>query len=187
MFLREYSSNMYGTLAYFCSKMMVEVPLGAVQALLALSISHRCMRFQGEFLEMWATVCLLNACAVAFSLLIGCLVRFPRESGAIGPLVFVPQLLMSGTFIPVQAIPQFLRWMQYISFLQPPSRKEKAPASGAEVCREAAGHCGVPQERLRWRWHALAFRLRFSGLRARICHLEPYCKPFGSSFSYLEG
>jgi len=24
------------------------------------------------------------------------LVRFPRESGAIGPLVFVPQLLMSG-------------------------------------------------------------------------------------------
>eukprot|EP00434_Breviolum_minutum_P046146 symbB.v1.2.041574.t1/scaffold8364.1/size6656/1 len=46
------------------------------------------------------------------------LVRFPRESGAIGPLVFVPQLLMSGTFIPVQAIPQFLRWMQYVSFLQ---------------------------------------------------------------------
>ena len=24
----------------------------------------------------------------------------------------------SGTFIPVQAIPQFLRWMQYVSFLQ---------------------------------------------------------------------
>lgn len=118
VFLREYSSNMYGTLAYFLSKMFVEVPLGAAQALLALSISHHYMRFQGEFWEMWATVCLLNACAVSFSLLIGCLVRFPRESGAIGPLVFVPQLLMSGTFIPVQAIPQFLRWMQYISFLQ---------------------------------------------------------------------
>lgn len=118
VFLREYSSNMYGTLAYFLSKMFVEVPLGAVQALLALGISHRCMRFQGDFLEMWATVCLLNACAVSFSLLIGCIVRFPRESGAIGPLVFVPQLLMSGTFIPVQAIPHFLRWMQYISFLQ---------------------------------------------------------------------
>ncbi|CAJ1409880.1 unnamed protein product [Effrenium voratum] len=118
VFLREYSSNMYGTLAYFLSKMLVEAPLGALQALLALSISHHYMRFQGEFLEMWATVCLLNACAVSFSLLIGCLVRYPRESGAIGPLVFVPQLLMSGTFIPVQAIPHFLRWMQYVSFLQ---------------------------------------------------------------------
>mmetsp|Transcript_27250 Transcript_27250/g.63437 ORF Transcript_27250/g.63437 Transcript_27250/m.63437 type:complete len:400 (-) Transcript_27250:50-1249(-) len=118
VFLREYSSNMYGTLAYFLSKMFVEVPLGALQALLALGISHHCMRFQGDFGEMWATVCLLNACAVSFSLLIGCIVRFPRESGAIGPLVFVPQLLMSGTFIPVQAIPHFLRWLQYISFLQ---------------------------------------------------------------------
>eukprot|EP00931_Biecheleriopsis_adriatica_P059187 TRINITY_DN35378_c0_g1_i1.p1 TRINITY_DN35378_c0_g1~~TRINITY_DN35378_c0_g1_i1.p1 ORF type:complete len:659 (-),score=110.24 TRINITY_DN35378_c0_g1_i1:40-2016(-) len=118
VFLREYSSNMYGTVAYFLSKMLVEVPLGAAQALLALAVSHRLMRFQGEFLEMWGTVCLLNACAVSFSLLIGCTVRFPRESGAIGPLVFVPQLLMSGTFIPVQAIPPILRWMQYISFLQ---------------------------------------------------------------------
>lgn len=118
VFLWEFSSNMYGTLAYFLSKMLVEVPLGAVQALLALLVSHRIMRFQGEFVEMWLTVCLLNACSVSFSLLIGCIVRFPRESGAIGPLVFVPQLLMSGTFIPVQAIPPYLRWMQYFSFLQ---------------------------------------------------------------------
>jgi len=118
VFLREFSANMYGTIAYFISKMLVEVPLGAAQAFLALVISHRMMRFQGDFLEMWMTVCLLNACSVSFSLLIGCLVRFPRESGAIGPLVFAPQLLMSGTFIPVQAIPSFLRWMQYFCFLQ---------------------------------------------------------------------
>mmetsp|Transcript_62819 Transcript_62819/g.141918 ORF Transcript_62819/g.141918 Transcript_62819/m.141918 type:complete len:690 (+) Transcript_62819:58-2127(+) len=118
VFLREFSANMYGTVAYFISKLLVEVPLGAVQALLALGISHPLMRFQGDFLEMWAAVCLLNACSVCFSLLIGTVVRFPRESGAIGPLVFVPQLLMSGTFIPVQAIPPFMRWMQYFSFLQ---------------------------------------------------------------------
>jgi len=118
VFLREYSANMYSIAAYFLSKLLVEVPLGAAQALLALTISHRLMRFQGDFLEMWATVCLLNACSVTFSLLVGCIVRFPRESGAIGPMVFVPQLLMSGTFIPVHAIPSCLRWMQYISFLQ---------------------------------------------------------------------
>merc|ERR1712232_1508096 len=118
VFLREFSANMYGTVAYFLSKMLVEVPLGAAQAFLALLISHRLMRFQGDFMEMWLTVCLLNATAVSFSLLVGAVVRFPRESGAIGPLVFAPQLLMSGTFIPVQAIPSYLRWMQYFSFLQ---------------------------------------------------------------------
>jgi len=118
VFLREFSANMYGTVAYFISKMLLEVPLGAAQALLALLVSHRLMRFQGDFVEMWLTVCLLNACSVSFSLLIGTIVRFPRESGAIGPLVFVPQLMMSGTFIPVQAIPLYLRWMQYFCFLQ---------------------------------------------------------------------
>jgi len=118
VFLREFSANMYGTMAYFLSKMAVEVPLGAAQALVALCISHRLMRFQGEFLEMWLSICLLNACSVSFSLMVGCIVRFPRESGAIGPLVFIPQLLMSGTFIPVQAIPSYMRWMQYFCFLQ---------------------------------------------------------------------
>jgi len=118
VFLREFSANMYGTVAYFLSKMLVEVPLGSVQALVAVLISHRFMRFQGDLVEMWLTVCMLNACSVSFSLLIGCIVRFPRESGAIGPLVFVPQLLMSGTFIPVQAIPACMRWMQYGCFLQ---------------------------------------------------------------------
>mmetsp|Transcript_16906 Transcript_16906/g.39352 ORF Transcript_16906/g.39352 Transcript_16906/m.39352 type:complete len:697 (+) Transcript_16906:80-2170(+) len=118
VFLREYSANMYGTVAYFVAKLLVEVPLSAAQALLALAISHRLMRLQGSFLLMWLTVCLLCTCSVAFSLLIGCLVKFPRETGAIGPLVFTPQLLMSGTFIPVKAIPGVLRWMQYICFLQ---------------------------------------------------------------------
>lgn len=118
VFLREFSSNMYGSMAYFMSKMLLEIPLGTAQALLALLISHRIMGLQGNFLEMWITVCLLNACSVSFSLLIGCMVRFPRESGAIGPLVFVPQLVMSGTFIPVKAIPPYLRWMQYFCFLQ---------------------------------------------------------------------
>lgn len=118
VFLREFSANMYGTVAYFFSKMLVEVPLGGAQALLALLISHRLMQLQGDFWEMWFTICLLNMCSVSFSLLIGCLVRFPRESGAIGPLVFVPQLMMSGTFIPVKAIPAYLRWMQYFCFLQ---------------------------------------------------------------------
>mmetsp|Transcript_12304 Transcript_12304/g.28810 ORF Transcript_12304/g.28810 Transcript_12304/m.28810 type:complete len:687 (+) Transcript_12304:94-2154(+) len=118
VFLREYSANMYGTVAYFLAKLLVEVPLSAAQALLALLISHRMMRLQGAFLTMWLTVCMLCTCSVAFSLLIGCLVKFPRETGAIGPLVFTPQLLMSGTFIPVKAIPGVLRWMQYICFLQ---------------------------------------------------------------------
>lgn len=118
VFLREFSGNMYGSVAYFASKMFVEVPLSAIQALLALVIAHKLMLLQGDFFEMWLAMCLLCACGVSFSLLIGSFVRFPRESGAIGPLVFIPQLLMSGTFIPVRAIPSFLRWMQYLSFLQ---------------------------------------------------------------------
>merc|ERR1712032_229924 len=118
VFLREFSANMYGSTAYFISKMLVEVPLGCAQGLIAVLISYPLMHFQGNIFELWLSVCLLNVCGVAFALMIGSIVRFPRESGAIGPLVFVPQLLMSGTFIPVQAIPSYMRWMQYVCFLQ---------------------------------------------------------------------
>ena len=46
-------------------KLLARIPsrglLGAAQALVALLISHRLMGLQGDFVEMWLTVCLLIA------------------------------------------------------------------------------------------------------------------------------
>eukprot|EP00434_Breviolum_minutum_P012946 symbB.v1.2.011412.t1/scaffold764.1/size165801/18 len=111
VFLREYSSGTYSVLPYYLSKMVV--PLVFVQSLMTLGLS-----LNGNFLALLWTIVLLSVCSVSVALAISCAVRQPRETGAVGPLVFVPQMLFSGVFIPVSHMPVYLRWMQYFSFLQ---------------------------------------------------------------------
>lgn len=105
VFLREHSGGAYGVLPYYLSKMAVEVPLVFVQSLLTLSICYVTMELNGDFWRLLLTMVLLSVCSVSVALAIGCMVRLPRETGAAGPLVFVPQMLFSGVFIPVKNIP----------------------------------------------------------------------------------
>jgi len=118
VFLREHSSGTYTVLPYYLSKMFVEVPLVLVQSLLTLTLCYAVMCLNGDFWCLFWTIVLLSVCSVSVALAIGCTVRQPRETGAIGPLIFVPQMLFSGVFIPVSHMPAYLRWMQYGSFLQ---------------------------------------------------------------------
>jgi len=118
VFLREVSSGAYTVLPYYLSKMAVEVPLVFVQSLLTLGLCYVVMCLNGDFLTLLWTVVLLSVCSVSVALAIGCSVRQPKETGAMGPLIFVPQMLFSGVFIPVSRMPYYLRWMQYGSFLQ---------------------------------------------------------------------
>ncbi|CAJ1393309.1 unnamed protein product [Effrenium voratum] len=118
VFLREYSSGTYSVLPYYLSKMVVEVPLVFVQSLMTLGLCYVVMSLNGNFWALLWTIVLLSVCSVSVALAISCAVRQPRETGAVGPLVFVPQMLFSGVFIPVSHMPVYLRWMQYFSFLQ---------------------------------------------------------------------
>lgn len=118
VFLREHSSGTYNVLPYYLSKVAVEVPLVFVQSLMTLGLCYMIMCLNGDFWFLLCTMVLLSICSVAVALAISCVVRHPRETGAIGPLIFVPQMLFSGMFIPVAHIPGYLRWMQYFSFLQ---------------------------------------------------------------------
>jgi len=118
VFLREHSSGTYNVLPYYLSKMVVEVPLVFMQSLLTLGLCYIIMCLNGDFWSLLWTVVLLSVCSVSVALAISCVVRQPRETGAVGPLVFVPQMLFSGVFIPVSHMPAYLRWMQYSSFLQ---------------------------------------------------------------------
>lgn len=118
VFLREHSSGTYRVLPYYLSKMAVEVPLVFIQSLMTLGLCYVVMCLNGDFCYLLCTMVLLSICSVAVALAISCVVQQPRETGAVGPIIFVPQMLFSGIFIPVRHIPSYLRWMQYFSFLQ---------------------------------------------------------------------
>ncbi|CAE7743464.1 w, partial [Symbiodinium sp. CCMP2456] len=94
------------------------VPLVFIQSLMTLGLCYVVMSLNGNFWALLWTIVLLSICSVSVALAISCAVGQPRETGAIGPLVFVPQMLFSGVFIPVSHMPVYLRWMQYCSFLQ---------------------------------------------------------------------
>lgn len=117
VFLREYGSGTYNIIPYYLSKMVVEVPLVFIQSLMTLGLCYVIMSLNGNFWALLWTVVLLSLCSVAVALAISCAVREPRETGAVGPLIFVPQMLFSGVFMPVSHMPVYLRWMQYCSFL----------------------------------------------------------------------
>jgi len=118
VFLREHSSGTYSVVPYYLSKMAVEVPLVFVQSLLTLSVCYVVMCLNGSFWSLLWTVMLLSVCSVSVALTIGCVVRQPRETGAIGPLIFAPQMFLSGVLVPSSYLPPYLRWVQYFCFLQ---------------------------------------------------------------------
>merc|ERR1712176_106948 len=91
VFLREVSSGTYSVFPYYVSKVAVEAPLVFVQAFLTLSICHVMLCLNGDFLALLWTMVLLSMCSVVVALAVSAVVRHPRETGAIAPLVFVPQ------------------------------------------------------------------------------------------------
>lgn len=75
MFLREYSTGTYTGIAYFISKVTIELPLNFVQTVVAFALVYNLMDLQGSFINLvlanWALGC--ASCSVA--VVLGCLVK----------------------------------------------------------------------------------------------------------------
>lgn len=118
VFLREYSGGAYGAIPYVISKMMVEIPMCLLQATLIYLITYWLVGFNGNFFGLIACTALLGLVASSSSLLVGALAKNVSVAIQLTPLLFVPQLLFAGFFIPINQIPYWLRWAQYLCSLK---------------------------------------------------------------------
>lgn len=118
VFLREYAANMYGTIPYFLSKMLVELPITFLTCLEMLLISYWTMGLQGNFIYLVLISWGLALTAASTALFIGCNVAQAQRAQEFAPLLFVPQIIFSGVFITIDLIPSWLRWMQYLCALK---------------------------------------------------------------------
>ena len=118
VFLREYSTGSYGAFPYFLSKLLVEVPLNGLQALVALLISYYLMGFVGDFLLHVCSLWLIQLVCASYAFLIGALVPDAKAAQEIAPAILVPQLLFAGFFISIEQIPELLQWVQYLCALK---------------------------------------------------------------------
>eukprot|EP00429_Kryptoperidinium_foliaceum_P086743 CAMPEP_0176189528 /NCGR_PEP_ID=MMETSP0121_2-20121125/3476_1 /TAXON_ID=160619 /ORGANISM="Kryptoperidinium foliaceum, Strain CCMP 1326" /LENGTH=621 /DNA_ID=CAMNT_0017528135 /DNA_START=34 /DNA_END=1899 /DNA_ORIENTATION=+ len=118
VFIRESSSNMYGTLPYFLSKTAIELPLLAAQVTVQWLVAYWMMAMQGNFgLHILGTF-LISLAAASTALLAACLVKDAKQAMEAAPGLFVPQILFAGFFIKMELIPVWMRWLQYICSLK---------------------------------------------------------------------
>jgi len=118
VFLREYAANMYGTIPYFIAKTIVELPLAFLTSLETFLISYFIMKFKGNFMYLVIIAWALSITAASTGLFIGCSVANAQSAQELAPLILVPQILFTGIFIPINLVPEGLRWLQYLAALK---------------------------------------------------------------------
>jgi hypothetical protein len=117
VFLREYSTNHYSVVAYFCSRLTMEAFITAVQILVMTVITYFMISFQMEFRFFFLTVYSLAMASTALAVLLGCSVEDPKLGQEMLPILFVPQMLFAGFFVTPELIPSWLRWARYLCTL----------------------------------------------------------------------
>ncbi len=173
MFLREYSTGTYGVTAYFFSKLLVEIPMNFVQALVQFILVYFMLDLQGNFIFIVLACFGLGMCASSVAVVLGCAVSDVKDVTELAPLLFVPQMLFVGFFVRTSQIPIFLRWAQYLCSLKYAmnlvlltefnSELSSCKGDAAENCRNILKNNNVEPDQF-WVYIILLFVL-FAGFR----------------------
>jgi ABC-type multidrug transport system permease subunit len=118
VFIRERSSDMYGTLPYFLSKTAVEFPIVILQITWAALITYWSIGMQGNFFLLIIALSLVAGTSTSLALLVACMVKDSKQAMECAPALFVPQILFAGFFVKIELIPPAIRWLQYICALK---------------------------------------------------------------------
>eukprot|EP01063_Lacrimia_lanifica_P004683 TRINITY_DN12671_c0_g1_i1.p2 TRINITY_DN12671_c0_g1~~TRINITY_DN12671_c0_g1_i1.p2 ORF type:complete len:682 (+),score=283.16 TRINITY_DN12671_c0_g1_i1:47-2092(+) len=118
VFLREYATGTYRALPYFASKLLVEIPMAIAQSVVLFMVTYWLVDMQGNFVYLVLATALLGLVSASVALLIGSVASNAQVAIQLSPLIFVPQILFSGIFIPNNMIPDYLRWIQYLCSLK---------------------------------------------------------------------
>lgn len=114
LFMREYSVGTYSALAYFLSKVVIELPMTLLQTIVQFIISYYMVGMQGRWIYLVLAAWGLGVASSSVAAFLGCCVADAKQVTEFAPLLFVPQLLFAGFFIRTGQIPDVLRWAQYL-------------------------------------------------------------------------
>lgn len=118
MFVREHAAGTYSAFSYFMSKALMELPQTFLQCLLQFIIAYWLISLRGTFIYFVLTVWITALSSSSLAILCGTLLPDPKQAMEAAPMLFMPQIMFAGFFIPMQQIPVWLRWLQYICSLK---------------------------------------------------------------------
>ena len=116
--LREISSGYYNSLAYYLSKMIIEIPLQIIITFITCTIIYWLCLFQKTFKKyiIFVGIVLLGSlCGLSIGTAIATASKNVNLALQIAPFCIIPLILFSGLLINCDSIPPYFTWIQYIS------------------------------------------------------------------------
>ncbi|XP_042144664.1 ATP-binding cassette sub-family G member 1 [Ixodes scapularis] len=120
VFTRERCNSWYTLKAYYLAKTIVEIPFQILHPTLFISIVYWMTSQPSDcyrYVMFTATCVLVSFVAHSLGMLIGA-IACVQVAVFLAPAVAIPFMLFSGFVVTLRAIPHYLRWFSYASFLR---------------------------------------------------------------------
>ncbi|TPX37995.1 hypothetical protein SmJEL517_g00239 [Synchytrium microbalum] len=118
VFTREHGAQYYSLPSYFISKTLVEMPYQILFPWGQATILYWMVGLQNvasKYFIFSSFVVLSSVCGWALGIFFACMFSSLPVALAVTPVILMPLMLFSGLFANLNAIPIWLRWIQYIS------------------------------------------------------------------------
>jgi len=113
---------MYGVTSYFFGKMISSLPLDFFFPTLISCIPYFMVGFNTleayRFFLFWVIIFGVCYCASSMGLFLGSMFPNPEVAVSLAPILIIPFMLFAGFYIKIDNIPEWLRWLQYLSIFK---------------------------------------------------------------------
>eukprot|EP01068_Selenidium_serpulae_P017910 Selendium_serpulae@DN6418_c0_g1_i3.p1 len=121
LFNRETANGLYGTSSYYLAKFLSALPLQLVRGL-CFVIPYYFIVGIGRSAEAFAIFVVISImeiyCSIAYSYIISTASPSVALANILGPTTSVVFMLVSGFFLSDDAIPSWIGWLKYVSFMR---------------------------------------------------------------------
>lgn len=118
VFVREYRGRYYGLPGYFLSKTVVEMPFNILFPFLTSIIIYFMVGLQmtaTNFFIFGTIMVLCSTIGLSLGIAFASIFANLQIALALTPLVLLPLMLVGGLYVNLASIPQYIRWLQWIS------------------------------------------------------------------------
>lgn len=122
LFLRERSNKAYGVGPYYWSKSIAEIPFQILYPTIGTAIVYYAIGLNTEEWYKFPILVIINIATyftgAAYGLLLSVIIPSLELAMALIPVVVIPLMVMGGFFVNSDNIPDFLKWIEYISMFK---------------------------------------------------------------------